>query len=256
MKTHPRHAALSVLIAAFSVAARADTIRVFAAVSLKESFEAIAVQYERDNPGDMVELNFAGSQVLMQQIRQGAAADVFASADQAHMEGLKNQGLAGQDDVFARNRLVMVAAKDGKVASLKDAARPGIKVVMADGNVPAGRYTALVLDKMDKGGLYGGDYQERVRANTVSLETSVRAVLMKVATGEADAGFVYATDANRIMGKVRSLEIPFHINQVAAYPIAVLTRSASPAKARKFLDLVLGEKGQTLLKERGFLPAP
>lgn len=237
-----------------SGAIRTETLKVFAAASLKESFETAAAQYEQENPGDKVELNFAGSQVLKQQILQGAPADVFASADQAHMDDLKKQGLMKGDRVFARNRLVLAVPKVGKVASLADAGLPGLKVVMADGSVPAGRYTSQVLEKMGKDSRYGADFPERIHANIVSQETNVRAVLMKVSLGEADAGFVYATDAATLLDKVRTIDIPDQVNMIAVYPIAVAVKSAAPAKAQKFVDLVLGERGQSFLRKNGFLP--
>lgn len=252
-----KSARLSITLLFFTALLRplhAGTLKVFAASSLKESFEAIAAEYKRENPGDEVELNFGGSQALKQQIQQGAPADVFASADQANMDDLKGLGLEADDQVFAKNRLVVVVPKDGKAASLKGLARPGVKVVTADGNVPVGRYTAQVLARMSKDGLYGDDFQKGVQANTVSREANVRNVLMKVSLGEADAGFVYATDAVTAGEKVRVLEIPARVNAVASYPIAALSKSDSPEKARKFIALVLGEKGQGFLKERGFLP--
>jgi molybdate transport system substrate-binding protein len=233
---------------------RAETLKVFAAASLKESFEAIAAEYERGNPGDKVELSFAGSQVLTQQILQGAAGDVFASADETHMDELRKQKLVGKDALFVRNRLVMVGPRDGKAATLMAAAEPGMRVVVSDESVPAGRYTAQVLEKMDEDGHYGNGYRKRVEANIVSRETSVRGVLVKVVMGEADAGFVYATDAASAAGKLRVLEIPFRVNQIAFYPIAVLSRSAAPEKARRFVGVVQGKKGQSILKGHGFLP--
>jgi molybdate transport system substrate-binding protein len=255
MKRTPRRIALSLFSLSLMGSVGAETLTVFAASSLKESFEAIAARYERANPGDKVELNFAGSQILRRQIQQGAAADVFASADQSIMDDLKRLGLVAEDKVFARNRLVMAASKEGKVASLRDAARPGVKVVVAEATAPAGRYTAQVLEEMDEDGSYGPDYKTRVEANTVSREANVRGVLMKIILGEADAGFVYATDAAGARGKIRLMALPDGVNPIAAYPIAVLAKSASPEKARKFVGLVLGEEGQSLLKERGFLPA-
>jgi molybdate transport system substrate-binding protein len=149
---------------------------------------------------------------------------------------------------------VVVACKEGGVEELKDVARPGVKLVLAGDNMPAGRYTAEVLAKMSKDALYGGDFQKRVRVNTASLETGVRSVLMKVVVGEADAGFVYATDAMTVQDKVRVIPIPDRVNQTACYPIAVLAGGAAPEEARKFVALVLGEKGQAVLKARGFLP--
>ena len=226
------------------------TVRVLAAASLTEAFGEIAAAFEASRPGTRVELSFAGSQMLRTQIEQGAPADVFASADHEHADALVRAGLLGPVRVFARNRLVVVTPAEGaRVLSLADLARPGTRVVLAGPSVPAGRYAAAALRRLDAEGGLGAGFGARVRANVVSEETSVRATLSKVALGEADAGFVYATDASSASGKIRVLDLPFDV--VAEYPIGVLAGARSPAAAA-FVDLVLGERGQAILRRHGF----
>jgi len=226
------------------------TVRVLAATSLTEAFGELAAAFEANRPGTRVELTFAGSQVLRTQIEQGAPADVFASADHEHAEALVRAGLLGPVRVFARNRLVVVTPAEGaRVLSLADLVRPGTRVVLAGPSVPAGRYAAVALRRLDAEGGLGAGFGARVRANVVSEETNVRATLSKVALGEADAGFVYATDAASASGKVRVLDLP--VDVVAEYPIGVLAGARSPAAAA-FVDLVLGERGQAILRRHGF----
>jgi molybdate transport system substrate-binding protein len=248
-----RPALVALLLAAR--AAHADTLRVSAAASLTEAFQEIAALYEQAQPGDSVELNFAGSQVLRTQIEQGAAADVFASADLVHADALKAGGLLGPYQVFARNRLVVVVPAQGaRVRGLQDLARPGMKLVVAGPSVPVGRYTTQAIAKLAAAGLFGDDFQARAHANVASQETSVRAVLAKVALGEADAGFVYASDAATAPEKVRTLDVPERYNVVAQYPIGVLARSGAAEKARVFVALVTGSEGQAILRKHGFAP--
>jgi molybdate transport system substrate-binding protein len=226
------------------------TVRVLAASSLTEAFAEIAAAFEAGNPGTRVELSLAGSQVLRTQVEQGAEADVFASADREHADALVRQGLLRPTRIFARNSLVVVVpGQAARVASLADLARPGTRVVVADPAVPAGRYAAEALRRLDAEGGLGTGFGPRVRANVVSEETNVRAVLSKVVLGEADAGLVYATDAAAAAGKVRVLELP--VSVVAEYPIGVLAGARSPAAAA-FVDLVLGERGQAILRQHGF----
>jgi molybdate transport system substrate-binding protein len=233
----------------------AETLRVSAAASLTESFQEIARAFESAHPGDSVELNFAGSQILRTQIEQGAPVDVFASADVTHAASLEAAGLLGPCQVFARNRLVVVVpAREPRVGRLQDLARPGIKVVVAGPNVPVGRYTTQVLAKLSAAGPFGDDFQTRVQANVASQETDVRAVVSKVVLGEADAGFVYATDAAAASDKVRAIDIPARYNVVAEYPIGVVSKSPAAGKAKDFVALVLGEKGQEILRRHGFVP--
>src|SRR5262245_58920725 len=245
------------VIALAAQVASAETLHVSAASSLTEAFQQIGQLFEKQHPGDAVEFNFAGSQVLRTQIEQGAAVDVFASADLVHADALKGSGLLGPYQVFARNRVVVVVPpQQGKVGSLQDLARPGVKVVVAGATVPVGRYTTQVLGRLSAAGLYGDDFQARVQANVVSQETNVRVVLAKIALGEADAGFVYATDAATAPDKVRPIDVPSRYNVVAEYPIGVLVRSALPEKANAFVALVLSEEGRGILLKRGFALKP
>jgi len=178
---------------------------------------------------------------------------VFASADLVHADALRTAGLLDAHQVFAHNKLVVIVPAEGaRVGRLADLARPGTKVVVAGSTVPVGRYTLQVLEKLSAAGLFGDDFHTRVQANVVSQETNVRAVLSKVALGEADAGFVYATDAKSASGKVRSIELPDRYNVVAEYPIGVLTRSPARKKAGAFVAFVLGAKGQAILQTYGF----
>jgi molybdate transport system substrate-binding protein len=246
-----------VLVAALFGTGRAETLRVLAAASLDDAFTEISKTFEAGRPGTKVELSFAGSQVLAIQIEQGAPADVFASADVEHVKTLHDENLLDEAHVFARNALAVVTPLDGaRVRALGDLVRPGIKIVVAGPDVPAGRYTGQILRKMTASALYGDDFGARARKNIVSLETNVRAVLAKIALGEADAGFVYATDAAAAAGRVRVITIPGGVNVVAEYPIGVVTRSRRLALAQEFVAAVLGSEGRRILREHGFTVDP
>jgi molybdate transport system substrate-binding protein len=225
----------------------AGTVRVLAAASLTDAFRDLAAAFQRAHPGDRVELAFAGSQVLAAQIEQGAPADVFASADREHVDALKAEGLLGAYAAFARNRIVLVApAGDAKIARVTDLARPGTRVVVAGPAVPAGRYTAAALARLEPG------LARQVRANVVSEEANVRAVLAKVVLGEADAGFVYATDAASAGDDVRRVAFPEADGVAAEYFLGVLRGAAAPDVARAFVDMVLASEGQDILRRYGF----
>jgi len=231
------------------------TLHVFAASSLTESFTEIAKLFEKDHPHTKVELNFAGTPMLRTQIEQGAPADVFASADLVHSEALQKQELLLNTTIFARNKLVIAAsAKSDKVSSIADLAKPKTKIVVADQTVPVGRYAMEVLRKISAANIAGDNFLAQVEQNLVSREANVRAVLSKVVLGEADAGFVYRTDAITAGKKIRILEIPDSLNAIADYPIGVLAHSATPPLAKDFVALVVSEKGKAIVKEHGFLP--
>jgi molybdate transport system substrate-binding protein len=215
----------------------------FAAASLTDAFEALAMAFSEANPAVKVTSNFAGSQQLAGQITQGAPASVFASANQTQMDVVADAGLiAGQPQVFASNRLT-IAVEPGNplgIKGLADLARPDITLVMAAEEVPAGQYARQALDAAG------------VQVAPASLETDVRAVLSKVALGEADAGIVYRSDVVAADGDVDAVEIPAAQNVPAAYPIAVLADAPNLAAARAFVDFVTSKQGQHILAEHGF----
>jgi molybdate transport system substrate-binding protein len=228
-------------------------LTVFAAASLRESFSAIAQKLEQARPGTHVVLSFAGSQTLRAQIEQGAPADVFASADQRHMQTLVTQKRVSEPRLFAKNELVIVVSQAKSSAlrelkSLPDAER----IVLGGREVPVGTYTARVLDAAARD--LGADFRVRVEARVVSREPDVRQVLAKVSLGEADAGIVYRTDALTAKDKVRIVSIPSAYNVVAEYPVAVTTSAPAPELARAFVELLLSSEGQRVLAEQGFLP--
>jgi len=237
-----------------------STLTVFAAASLKDAFEAIGQEFNSEYPAAKLEFNFAGSQQLAQQLASGAPGDVFASANRSQMDVAIASGRVAVDAsrVFAGNRLVVVLPKDGNagVAELKDLARPGLKIVLADKTVPAGSYALQFLEKAASENSYGASYSEDVRSNIASHEENGRSVLNKVILGEADAGIVYQTDATPLtLAQVAVIEIPVELNVTADYTIAPVVDSPKGPLAQEFVSYVLSPGGQQTLQDYGFLPA-
>lgn len=235
------------------------TVTVFAAASLTESFGDIGTQFQAAIPNVKVEFNFAGSQDLVAQLENGAAADVFASANELQMDKAWKEFLVKPETIhdFASNRLVIVVPKDNpaKIAQVGDLAKPGVKIVVADESVPVGKYTEQMLDQMSGDAAYGARFKSGFLANVVSREENVKSVLSKVRLGEADAGVVYVTDVTPDAAKdVQSVDVPEKYNQLASYPIAVVAKSAHGDLAEKFEDFVLSDAGQQILRGYNFLP--
>ncbi len=238
------------------------TVVVFAASSLKEAFEALGSNLEKQ--GVKVEYNLGGSQALAAQLAQGARADVFASADLRTMQSAIDAGVivSGTQRVLATNRLVVVTQGAGTgtgtgtgrtavaITDLHDLMRPGLRLVLADRTVPVGNYSLQMLDRLAADPAYGPGFKERVLANVVSYENNVRQVLAKVQLGEADAGIVYATDASTTT--LRTIPVPDRYSPLARYYIAPLKDAPHPQAATVFITYALSDEGQQILQNHGF----
>ncbi|MGB2875500.1 MAG: molybdate ABC transporter substrate-binding protein [Gaiellaceae bacterium] len=237
--------AIGVTTLAFgSAAARPDArgssnakLTVYAAASLTDAFPKIAPS---------ARYSFAGSNALAAQIRQGAPADVFASANMTLPQQLYHDKLCSKPVVFTRNSLVVIVprANPANIYSVYDLRMKGVKLVIAGPGVPVGSYTVQVLKNLNL---------TSVLSNVVSREVDVREVLAKVALGEADAGFVYSTDAKTVPVKVRVVRIPARGQPTVQYGICVVSASAQKTAATAFVKRVLGKTGQRILFKYGFL---
>jgi molybdate transport system substrate-binding protein len=236
--------ALAVLLCLSGAGAQASPriggITVYAAVSLTDVFPKIDARPK---------YSFGASSTLAAQITQRAPADVFASANTTIAAQLFAKRLVQRPVVFTRNRLVLVVPTSNPegIHSLYDLKKPGVKLVIAAPTVPAGTYTRKVLARM---GLTS------VLANVVSQESDVRSVVSKVALGEADAGFVYSSDARTVRAKVAVINVPASAQPRVSYAIAVVAASRNKAAAQQFVDEVLSKAGQRKLLAEGFLAIP
>jgi len=219
-----------------------DPPTVYAAASLTEVFPRIAAEPR---------FQFAGSNQLAVQIRQGAPADVFASASPTYTQALYREGLIERPRVFATNTLVLAVPRSNpaNLTRIRDLAkRPNLRLVVAGPTVPIGLYTRRVLRRL---GLL------RVLRTTVSQEADVKGIVGKLALGEADAGFVYATDVKAASGRLTAIPIPRRAQPSVRYELAVVARTKHTDAAWAFLADVLGASGRRELARAGFgLPRP
>jgi molybdate transport system substrate-binding protein len=201
-------------------------ITVSAASSMKEALTECAGKF----PDADVRLQFAGSDELAAQIRQGAPVDVFAAANTKLPDALAQEGKLEAPVEFASNRLVLaVPAAGGKVASLEDLEQPGVKLVIGAEGVPVGDYTRGVLEQL------GGQRSAAILANVRSDEPDVKGVVGKLTQGAADAGFVYVTDVNATAGKLKAIDLPAGLDATATYAAGAVKGAEQPA-AESFVD--------------------
>ncbi|SFT51594.1 molybdate ABC transporter substrate-binding protein [Arthrobacter sp. ov118] len=218
-------------------------ITVFAAASLKATFTELAGDFEANNPGTKITLNFAGSSDLVTQITQGAPADVFASADTKNMAKLADAKLVdGTPRNFATNvlEIAVLPTNPASIHSFADLAKPGVKVVVCAPQVPCGAATDTV---------------EKATGTTlapVSEESSVTDVLGKVTSGEADAGLVYVTDVKTAGDRVKGIPFAESDKAVNTYPIATVGTSKNKDLAQAFIAAVTDSEGKKVLNDAGF----
>ncbi|MBO9512865.1 MAG: molybdate ABC transporter substrate-binding protein [Variovorax sp.] len=240
--------AFIVLALALPAGAMAQQLTVSAAASLTDAFKEIGPRFEASRPGATVRFNFAASGVLLQQISQGAPVDVFASADQETMDRAVGQKLIDTPTRkdFAANSLVLIEPARGGAGlkTLQDLAGPGVKKIAIGktATVPVGRYTREALEAAR---LWTPLEPRFVQAD------SVRQVLDYVSRGEAEAGFVYRTDAAVMGDKVRVVLTATGHTPVT-YPIAVIADSQEKALAKDFIAFLATAPSQAVLARFGF----
>jgi molybdate transport system substrate-binding protein len=210
-----------------------DALVVSAASSLKGAF----TEYGG------ARFSFAGSDELAAQIRQGVRPDVFAAANTALPERLFDEGLVARPRVFARNRLVLAVADDGRVRSLDDLYEPGVTLAVGSPQVPVGAYTREVIAKLDR--------PERILGAIRSNEPDVKGVVGKLTQGAVDAGFVYVTDVQAAPG-LRAIALPARVSPRVEYAVAVVRGAAHPEAAQAFVDGLLDGPGRDALERAGF----
>ena len=219
------------------------TLEVYAASSLATPFAYAGLAYEKAHPGIKVEFNLGASSDLARFVQEGAPADVFASADMMNMDKVEsNDLLDSQSVIFATNYLEIIVEKGNplNILSLQDLTDPDLIFVTTSPDVPIGKYTAEVLKKVG------------VSIQPDSLESNVKGIMLKVASGEADAGIVYHSEVIASDGQVERVEIPTDLNIVAKYPIGIIKNSANQKQAQGFVDFLLSPEGQALLTQYGF----
>lgn len=240
--------AVSLVCLAVAPVSAAD-ITVSAAASLTNAFQDIGREFETANPGTKVLFNFGSSGQLVQQINRGAPVDAFAAADQESMDRAEKGGAIerGSRFNFVRNEMVVVVPFG---SSTELAAPAGLKAPafarIAIGNpdsVPAGRYAKLALDKA---GLW-----DALKDKMINTQ-NVRQALDYVVRGEADAGFVYTTDARLLPARVRTaikVDVPADI----LYPAAATRGGGNQRGGLAFVEFLKTETAQRILARYGFL---
>jgi molybdate transport system substrate-binding protein len=245
------------LILLLPLTVQAEQLTIFAASSLSEALSDVAASYEAANPGVKLRLHFAGSQVLAAQIEQGAAADLFISANPQTMARLLQDGLVGPPLIVASNRLTLavIPERAKEIRTPADLADTDLLLVIGNPQVPVGRYTRELLDKLAADPAFGAARVKALRARVVSEENQVKAIVAKLLLGEADAGIVYQSDlVAPAARKLAGVSLPSDAMPQIHYPAAIVLEGATQT-AKQFLHFLASSQGAEILLRHGFLPA-
>ncbi len=228
--------------------AKQAPITVSAAISLKDALDQLGREYERDNPGAKVTFNYAGSGTLQHQIEQGAPLDIFFSAAQKQMDALQSAGLILTDtrkNIVANDLVLIAPSATDNIHTFQDLAKSVVKTVALGepATVPAGMYAQQTLEHL---GLWTDVQKKAVYAK------DVRQVVTFVASGNADAGLVYRTDA-QTSPKIRTIfTAPPTSHDPIVYPAAVLKNSKQSDAAKAFLAFLETPHALEIFKTYGF----
>ncbi|KAD3515391.1 molybdate ABC transporter substrate-binding protein [Arthrobacter yangruifuii] len=222
-----------------TAAARDAGITLFAASSLTDVVEDLNAAYDG---GGRLRINVGSSSQLVAQLQSGAAADVVITADLEALEPLRTD--LDRETVLASNRLVLALAggNPAGITVLRDVAADGVRTALCAPSVPCGRATDRVLQAAG------------LSLTAPSLEDSARSVLTKVSSGQADAGFVYRTDA-LAAEQAGVTYLPLEDPDPNRYPAALTSQGAASAEAAAFYEWLTGPEGAAVFAEAGFGPA-
>ncbi|PJF44354.1 MAG: molybdate ABC transporter substrate-binding protein [Phototrophicales bacterium] len=235
---------------------QSKTLTIFAAASLTDLFTELGHNFEAQHKDVRVRFNFASSSQLATQINNGLRGDIFASANESQMEFIAKKGhIEAPPIIFAQNSIVLIVSKHSsiEISDISDLEKDGIRFITAIEGVPIREYTNKLLANLSQSDVYGENFARQVFNNLVSEEINVRQLVIKVALGEADAAFVYASDITpEIQDSLTVITIPTEHNIIARYTIAVLDSSSQKALAQEFIAFILS--ADATLEKWGFLP--
>jgi molybdenum ABC transporter molybdate-binding protein len=226
------------------------------AANLARVFPALVTQFNRQfNAHLELKANYAGTQILLTQMRQGAPSDLFVSADLPHMQTAEAEKLVGPYVAISRIEPVIVVPRSNPagIHSLRDLGTKRVQLVIGVPNVPIGEYARQILANANAG--YGPSFSSTALANVVADETDTSQVAQEVATNQADAGICYRTDIDpSIAGKVTIIPVPPAYQALGTNYAAVLTKAPHRKAAQRFLSFITSREGRKVMKDYNYLP--
>lgn len=224
-----------------------NTLILFVPNTLKTAVNDVATQFKKEK-GTKIEINSAGTHILLTQLKNQAKCDVFMSADKRYADELVKDGYAASYKEFAKTRLCIVSSTD-KVKKFEDIAKKGVKLCIADEVSPIGLWTKQLLDKISKD---RPSFYKSIEKNIISKDFQITDVLSKALSKEVDAAIVYKTDALRYPEKLKIISIPNKYYFPIYHYVAVLSKSTNKKIANDFLKFLLSNDGKKFFTKYGY----
>jgi len=222
-------------------------LNISAAASLKEAMGDIETEFKKVKPNVTLTVNFGASGSLQQQIEQGAPCDIFISAGQSQMKALESKSLLLEDTQkdLVKNDLVLVGPKDTTITGLSDLTSDKVKKIAVGEpkSVPAGQYADETFTKLG--------IKDTVASKLVFAK-DVKEVLAWSASGNAEVGFVYKSDALS-SSNVKIIEtIADDKHSPITYPVGVIKASKNPDVAKAFEDFLFTDTCKKIFEKYGY----
>lgn len=222
-------------------------LTISAAASLKEAMADIQTEYNKSHPDVTLTFNFGASGSLQKQIEQGAPSDIFISAGQSQMKALKDEGLLldDTDKNLVKNQLVLIGPENSELTSINDITSDKVKhiAVGEPASVPAGKYADEVLTNMNL---------KDTIAEKLTFAKDVKEVLAWTTSGNAEAGFVYKSDALS-SNKAKIIEtISENLHSPITYPVSVIKNSKNADAAKEFEDFLFNDQSKAIFEKYGY----
>ncbi|MGM0509362.1 MAG: molybdate ABC transporter substrate-binding protein [Fusobacteriota bacterium] len=230
------------------------SITLFSAASLTEVMNEMKDEFKKEYPEYDINISYAGSNTLAQQIKEGAKFDIYFSANKKYANELFKLGLTKNSNKFVSNRLIIaVPKKNMKVKNLYDLGNSDINIAVAGNNVPVGRYTKLMLERVASDKDYGKPFLKKVNKNIVSKDVDVKSVVSKLELNVVDAGIIYKTDINQYNNdKLREIKIDDKYNIKAEYFYGISSKTDKTDITDAFSKFIFSKKGKEVFLKYKF----
>ena len=222
-------------------------LNISAAASLKEAMADLEAAYTSKNPEVSFVIKYGSSGSLQQQIEQGAPCDLFISAGEKQMTALEEEGLLldGTNKDLVKNSLVLVTSNDSEISSIDSLNSDAVsKIALGEpSSVPAGKYADETLTSLA--------IKDSLN-NKLVFAKDVKEVLAWTASGNADAGFVYLSDALSSDGVKIVETISEEYHSPITYPVAIIKDSDDIDAAKAFEDFLFTDEAQEIFEKYGY----